>query len=82
MKNENKTTIWIDKNVKEELEQLGAMGDTYADVIKMLIGFYKESKGIKTIKDTTKTIKKNNEIDKTGWKTTFDKDGYVVDRKD
>jgi len=50
MKNENKTTIWIDKNVKEELGQLGAMGDTYADVIKMLIGFYKESKGIKTIK--------------------------------
>ena len=38
------TTIQLEKETKEELKELGKKGDTYNDILKKLINFYKEKK--------------------------------------
>jgi len=42
MAKENITTIQISKEVRDELKELGKMGETYDDVIKHLIKIAKE----------------------------------------
>lgn len=42
MAKENITTIQISKEVRDELKELGKMGETYDDVIKRLVKISKE----------------------------------------
>lgn len=40
---ENRTSIQISRELREELQKLGKMGDTYESIIKKLIQKYKSS---------------------------------------
>jgi len=43
-KYQQKPNVKLGENVKAELDEIGSKGDTYEDIIQMLIKFYKEVK--------------------------------------